>query len=286
MTENEDVIAMMASGMVDVEPGMTIEGVEPVHEVLRGMDVKVQDEKTHGFAVGMRVMFTGKGHDLTRGRVGIIKWTRHTNAGRLEVRVDYDPGNAAWAVRRDWDVFVGHETKSLIRMADKEHIADAAVEEIPVSDLLAGTGQTYGTYVSGIAGIKGIPGTENVQLIPIPQPGGTSTASGITITRSTFNGGESVQKLRDDVIGEAKTIISGDRADDYGDLQENFGRIATIWSAILGVEVPVEKVALMMAGVKIARLAGGKMDHRDSWVDIIGYAGLGAEVARVPRKDS
>jgi hypothetical protein len=38
--------------------------------------------------------------------------------------------------------------------------------------------------------------------------------------------------------------------------------------------------------VKIARLAGGKMDHRDSWVDIIGYAGLGAEVARVPRKDS
>lgn len=83
---------------------------------------------------------------------------------------------------------------------------------------------------------------------------------------------------RDEVLERAGELINGDRADDYGDAAENFGRIAELWSATLGNEVTPEQVALCMAQVKISRLAH-TTSHIDSWVDLIGYAALGAELA-------
>lgn len=85
---------------------------------------------------------------------------------------------------------------------------------------------------------------------------------------------------RDSVISEAADHISGDRAAAYGDAREGFARVAQMWSGILGVEVPVEKVAMMMVALKLSRLSQNP-DNRDSWVDVIGYAALGAEVANV-----
>ena len=75
------------------------------------------------------------------------------------------------------------------------------------------------------------------------------------------------------LLEEAQNIIEGQRKNDYGSAQESFGRIATIWSAILGVPVSPKQVALCMVGMKCARLAA-TIDHRDSWVDVIGYAAL------------
>ncbi len=83
---------------------------------------------------------------------------------------------------------------------------------------------------------------------------------------------------RDEVLDEARTIINGDRANDYGDASENFARIAQGWSVILGTEVTLAQVALCMDWVKTSRLIQSP-DHLDSWIDKAGYSGLGAEVS-------
>jgi hypothetical protein len=81
------------------------------------------------------------------------------------------------------------------------------------------------------------------------------------------------------ILQEADGLINGDRARDYGTPQENFDRIARVWSVILGIDVTAHEVALCMAGLKLARLANGP--HRDSYVDGAGYLALAGELAMV-----
>ncbi len=83
---------------------------------------------------------------------------------------------------------------------------------------------------------------------------------------------------RDDLLGAAKELVNGDREHDYGDPLENHQRIAKMWSAITGHEYTPEMVALMMVGLKLARLSR-RTNHFDSWVDVAGYAALGWEMA-------
>ena len=83
--------------------------------------------------------------------------------------------------------------------------------------------------------------------------------------------------VRTDILNEASALINGDRQTQYGTPQENFARVASIWSAILGHVVSPREVALCMAGLKLARLANGP--HRDSAVDLAGYAALEGELA-------
>lgn len=85
---------------------------------------------------------------------------------------------------------------------------------------------------------------------------------------------------RDVVLDTAKQLISGERAQTYGDSTESHRRIGRLWAAILDVdEVPPHQVALMMAALKISR-AVGDPTHEDSYVDMAGYAALGYEAAR------
>lgn len=76
-----------------------------------------------------------------------------------------------------------------------------------------------------------------------------------------------------DYLQKASDAIYGARHQDYGDVRENFQRIADIWSVVLGREITTREVGLCMIGLKIARLVNTP-DHEDSWVDIAGYAGL------------
>lgn len=80
------------------------------------------------------------------------------------------------------------------------------------------------------------------------------------------------------VLTQAADLINNDRDRDYGSADANHLRIATIWSVILGIPVSAAQVALCMAGVKIARLSHD-INKVDSWVDMAGYAALGAEIA-------
>lgn len=89
---------------------------------------------------------------------------------------------------------------------------------------------------------------------------------------------------RADILHAAEKCVCGQREQDYGTPENNFKAIAELWEAYLnkactrGVNVRVEAkdVAVMMALLKIARIAvgGGKAD---SWIDLAGYAACGAE---------
>jgi len=83
---------------------------------------------------------------------------------------------------------------------------------------------------------------------------------------------------RDQVLAEACAIITTSRAETHGSYEENYTRLAGMWSAYLGVPVSVVDVTNMLVMLKIAR-ARTKPKHADNWIDMVGYAACGAEVA-------
>jgi hypothetical protein len=80
-----------------------------------------------------------------------------------------------------------------------------------------------------------------------------------------------------DILQEAAELINGQRAKDYGDVRENFGRIAQLWSAYHGAYFNRHDVAVFMILVKVARQSNTY--HRDSMIDIAGYAALDEKVS-------
>ncbi len=86
---------------------------------------------------------------------------------------------------------------------------------------------------------------------------------------------------RTHVLETANNLITGSREKDYGTPQRNFQNIADRWSQTLGMQIDAWQVALMMADLKIARMATTGLPHEDSFVDICGYAALAAELSDV-----
>lgn len=84
--------------------------------------------------------------------------------------------------------------------------------------------------------------------------------------------------VRKDILEEALRAVTVDRAATHGAVEDNFGRLAALWSALLGVRVTPAQVALMLIGLKQVR-AWGNPGHADNWVDIAGYAACGGEIA-------
>lgn len=80
------------------------------------------------------------------------------------------------------------------------------------------------------------------------------------------------------ILAQAADLVGGDRQADYGPPEENFNRIARLWSVVLKQPVSAYQVALCMAQVKVARLVESP-EHSDSWVDGAAYMGLGGQLA-------
>lgn len=80
------------------------------------------------------------------------------------------------------------------------------------------------------------------------------------------------------MLHRAQALIQGQRQEDYGDKLQNFSQIAMLWQGYLAPKlqhnaaITPEDVALCMILVKMARLAKSP-DHKDSVLDIAGYAG-------------
>lgn len=83
---------------------------------------------------------------------------------------------------------------------------------------------------------------------------------------------------RVETLMSASDLICGQRQEDYGTPQQNFGNIAKLWSVVLDKKIEPWQVALCMAQVKAARLISSPT-NTDSWVDMAGYVGLGSELA-------
>jgi len=94
--------------------------------------------------------------------------------------------------------------------------------------------------------------------------------------------------IKQSVADEALKIVNGARRAAYGRPERNFERIARLWNAhlqnraiidrVTGKFITAADVAAMCRLIKEARLAETP-DHRDSYVDIVGYALCQAEIA-------
>lgn len=86
--------------------------------------------------------------------------------------------------------------------------------------------------------------------------------------------------MKREILEEAARIVTGNREKEYGETLKNFTHISNMWTTYLGCTVKPEDVANMMILLKMARLKSNSK-HKDSWVDIAGYAACGAECTLV-----
>ena len=82
-----------------------------------------------------------------------------------------------------------------------------------------------------------------------------------------------------DVLDKAREAIESHT--NYGDPETNHYRIAKLWNAYAGTTLGARDVMIMMILVKISRLIQTP-DHKDSMIDIAGYAALLGEVDHKP----
>ena len=88
---------------------------------------------------------------------------------------------------------------------------------------------------------------------------------------------------------EALTIVTLDRNGQYGEPENNFGTIASLWGGYLkarkfipqGGYLTAEDVARMMQLFKMARRMTSKEPYPDSFVDAIGYTLCEAKCAEL-----
>lgn len=80
------------------------------------------------------------------------------------------------------------------------------------------------------------------------------------------------------ILEEAHDLINGARHDTYGDAGDEFIRVAQVWTIYLSAreEITPEDFVNLMILLKVMRARHGY--HRDSYVDICGYAALAERV--------
>lgn len=82
------------------------------------------------------------------------------------------------------------------------------------------------------------------------------------------------------ILEEAQILVAGERRDDYGGIEAGMTATCDLWNAYLrnrpqGFEgISQRDVAILMILMKVSRLPFSM--KRDTWVDIAGYARIGA----------
>ena len=101
---------------------------------------------------------------------------------------------------------------------------------------------------------------------------------------------------RTEILKKANECVTGYRQEDYGNPEDNFKLIATLWEpyirsrCVFEADVCIEPqdVAILMSLLKIARIATGTQTE-DSFVDACGYLACAGEIAgedtNVPTKE-
>lgn len=95
---------------------------------------------------------------------------------------------------------------------------------------------------------------------------------------------EEPERIRAQILNEARDIICSDRNKQYGEPEDNFAVIGELWSQYLrrakgaNFDLNGYDVGMLMALFKIGRLETGT-PKRDNFVDLAGYVGCAAEIA-------
>jgi hypothetical protein len=83
-----------------------------------------------------------------------------------------------------------------------------------------------------------------------------------------------------ETLETALELVTGDRAEQYGDMHQCHQLIADLWNTyVRGKEIEAHDVAIMMALLKIARMQTGSRTP-DNYTDLAGYAAVAAQLAR------
>ncbi len=88
---------------------------------------------------------------------------------------------------------------------------------------------------------------------------------------------------RSDILERAKSLVNGDRAEQYGGFKEQAEKLATMWSTVTGQDLKPEHVAPILCCLKIVRMTTAT--DTDSETDLAGYAALHAESFKGARSD-
>ena len=83
---------------------------------------------------------------------------------------------------------------------------------------------------------------------------------------------------RKELLEKSIDVVTKDRNEQYGGVEDNFNLIAKYWSTYLNTEITGHDVAIMMTFLKLARIQTGKF-HSDNYVDIAGYIACACEIA-------
>ena len=79
------------------------------------------------------------------------------------------------------------------------------------------------------------------------------------------------------ILDKAAECVCGQREQEYGTPENNFARIALLWGAYTGYPFTAHDVAMLMALLKVGRIAKGS-GGMDSYVDLCGYAACAGEI--------
>lgn len=82
------------------------------------------------------------------------------------------------------------------------------------------------------------------------------------------------------ILATADEIVNGVRNESYGNPEDNFQKIAALWSSYTGHDYSAHDVAIMMMLLKIARTSTGT-GSMDNYVDIAGYAACAGEIYKI-----
>ena len=86
---------------------------------------------------------------------------------------------------------------------------------------------------------------------------------------------------RAEILDTAKSMVTGQREQDYGKPEDNFSTIAKLWNgymeAINFVPLQAEDVAHMMVLFKLGRIITGT-GTEDSFIDAAGYIACAGEI--------
>ena len=89
---------------------------------------------------------------------------------------------------------------------------------------------------------------------------------------------------KEEILRQAKELITGDRNDTHGYAYRNQAEIAEFWNIFLDkklkpmANITAEDVALMMVLMKISRNSQGKKSNLDNFIDMCGYAAIAGEI--------
>ena len=101
-----------------------------------------------------------------------------------------------------------------------------------------------------------------------------------------MRGYSKIEMIRAEILDTAKKIVTTDRNAQYGEPEDNFDTIASLWNAYLvgkhsdGAVITAKDVALMMVLFKVGRILTSTTVKEDSYIDAAGYIACGYECAQ------